>query len=305
MGLTRLDLIGDMSDEERAERQAWIDRTSSNDIWANKIFKKVGILITCHPNNRPYLKACLETHSKLGYWITVAYDSYINPQHTNLSHDNFMPPHDMMTLIDTFIMPHHQVWGGVLYPWFWLLKWGTDLMQQFEYIYCINGDFIIEKPEGFQDLLNLLGDNDFMSYGPSEDDSESTCFIAKSSALRKIVQHFQDHFIPFEVYEKYTQDIGNAEKRFATAIRDLGIKKVAVPEPPFNEQMHLPGYGTWYKTIGFRHIHGEHNYAYRKQGIPPEHKYLDSRFMGDEYNRIKEYWETKDKTILENWWAKE
>lgn len=34
MGLTRADLIGEMSDEERASRQYWIDRTSSNDQWA-------------------------------------------------------------------------------------------------------------------------------------------------------------------------------------------------------------------------------------------------------------------------------
>ena len=77
MGLTRADLIGEMSDEERASRQAWIDRTSSNDQWAKKIFEKVGILITGHQANRPYMKACIDSHAALGLWITLAYDNFV------------------------------------------------------------------------------------------------------------------------------------------------------------------------------------------------------------------------------------
>ena len=320
MGLILKDLerIGkdlELSDQaweiERASRQEWIDRTSSNDTWAKKIFKDVGILMTSHTGNRPYLKACIESHLKLGYWITLAYDNYINPEWPVIDHDNFLPSKDVMDNIDSFFMSHHQVWGGVMYPWFWLMKWGTDLLQQFEYIYCVNGDFVIEKPEGFKDLMAMLGDGDIMSYGPSLERSESTCFIARSSALKRIMQHFQDHFIPWDKYEAYTQEYGNPESRFAIAIRELGLKRIIVPESPFNEQMHLPGYGTWYKLLGFRHIHGEHNYAYRHKGIPPHFKYLDSRFMGDEYNQIKSYYELvenepeKAKKVLEDWWAKD
>ena len=310
MGLTRQDLIGDMSDSERASRQAWIDRTSSNDQWANKIFKKVGILITGHQSNRPYMKACVESHAKLGYWITMAYDNYANPGWDNINHNEYMPGKETLDLIDMFLIPHHQVWGGCMYPWFWLMKWGVSAMQDFEYIYCVNSDFVLEKPENFDKLFELLGDADYMSYGPNTETTESTCFIAKTSALKKIMQHFQDHFIPWDEYEKYTQEFGNAEARFARAIKDLGLKKVVV-EPGICaghtpcEQLHQYGHGTWYDIVGFRHIHGEHNYAYRNRTLPPHYKYLDPRFMGDEYNRIKEYWDTQDIKVLENWWAKD
>lgn len=309
MGLIRADLIGEMSDEERASRQAWIDRTSSNDVWAKKIFKKVGVLVTSHQSNRPYLKACIDSHAQLGYWITLAYDNFIDPQWPAVEIDEskfnrFMPAKDVLDKVDLFMMAHHQVWGGVMYPWFWLMKWGTDLMQQFEYIYCVNGDFIVEKPEGFDALLAHMGDADIMSYGPNEVNSVSTCFIIKSTALRSIMKHFQDHFIPWDVYEKYTLEFGNAEGRFARAIKDLGLT-IAPVDPPFNEQMHVPGKGTWYEKVGFRHIHGEHNFAYRNRGIPPDYRYLDARFMGDEVNLIKRFWdEGKDIAILENWWAK-
>lgn len=318
MGLTRQDLIGEMSDEERASRQYWIDRVSSNDKWAKKIFKKIGILITGHQANRPYMKACIESHVKLGYWITLAYDNYVNPEWEIIDHNKFMPPKDVLDNVDMFIMPHHQVWGGCLYPWFWLLKFGVDAMQGFEYIYCTNSDFVLEKPEGFEQLFALLGDNDIMTSGPdyiNPPAANTAGFIAKSSTLKKIVQHFQDHFIPFEVYEKYTQAIGNAEGRFGTAIRDLGLKKAEIIPPigpdnkPDDMFRHNPKTriqnGTWVEIIGFRHIHSEHNYAYRYKSIPPEVKYLDERFLGDEYRIIKSYWETKDEKILENWWIKQ
>ena len=95
----------------------------------------------------------------------------------------------------------------------------------------------------------------------------------------------------------------------ARAIRDLGLKQVMV-EPPHNEQLHVKGKGTFYKLLGFQHLHGQHNFAYRYHKEPPEIKYFDQRFMGNEYSRIKEYWENKKinpqkaQEILDGWWAK-
>lgn len=305
MGITRRDLEENLNEQDRKEITAWIERASSNDIWANKIFKKVGILMTSHSNNRLYLKACVESHKKLGYWMCLAYDNFINPESKgDLDYNKFMPAKDVIELIDTFILTRWQNWGGVLYPYFWLLKLGSNILQDFEYIYCINGDFILEKPENFEQLFNLMGDADFMGYGPDTEKSVSTgAFIIKSSAFKKIMRHFQDHFIPFEVYEKYTQDIGNTEGRFARAIKELKLK-IKTVEPPYNEQMHIKGFGTWYNILGLRHIHAEHNFAYRNKKIPPHYKYLDKRFMGNEYDIIKQYWDTNDISVLENWWVK-
>ena len=311
MGLTRKDLEGNMSAEEYASRKAWIDRTMSNDEWAKKIFNKVGVLITSHRGNLPFIKSCIESHKKLGLWITFAYDNYIDPTLPDVDHNAALPPKDAMDGIDLFLMPHHQTWGGVLYPWFWLMKWGVDVMSQFEYIYCTNGDFVLEKPEGFPALFELMGDADIMSYGPSSEKSESTCFIARTSALKEIMKHYQDRFIPWENYEKYTQELGNAEGRFARAIKDLGfkVKRITPGRCPSHtecEQLHQPGYGTWFDLIGFRHIHGELGYAYRYKGVPPPSKYLDPRYTSsNDLSAIKAFEETGDMKILESWWAKE
>lgn len=318
MGLTRADLIGNMSDEERKSRQDWIDRTSSNDIWAKKIFNEVGILMTSHQGNRPYMKACIESHAKLGLWITLAYDNYIDPNCVNdnlfpkwqkVDHNNYMPPKDVMDLVDTFIMPHHQVWGGPLYPYFWLLKFGAAAMQNFKYIYCTNSDFVLEKPEGFWELFKMVkdGDYDVMTSGHDEPGryANTAGFIIKSDAFLKVVQHMQDHFIPWDVYEKYTQTIGNAEGRFGKAIFDCGLKQLIVT-PPDDDMLRIPGTGTWYQLMGFRHTHAEINHAYRKRAVPPPLKYLDERFLSEnDYVWIKKYEETGDISVLENWWAKD
>lgn len=314
MGVTREDLVRSgrylsMSDDdweiELATRKYVIDCYLKNDEWATKIHKPVGILLTSSVYGRPYLKGSVESHKALGYWLVLSYDNFINPDWESISYDDWMPPKDIMDMVDTFLIPHHQTWGGVSYPFMWQLRLASGIFSNFEYVLVNNGDCIIEKPDGFPKLLEMLGDGDIMSSGPALPREIGTAgLLMKSSAFIKIAKHMIDHVVPFEQYEKSTQDFGNTEGRLAVAVRELGLKQVVV-EPGYNEQLHIPGYGTWWQTIGFRHIHGEHNYAYRYKGVPPHHKYLDERFVGDEYRQIKAYWETMDDSILSNWWAKD
>jgi len=308
MGLTRADLIGDMTDEERASRQFWIDRTAANDSWAKKTLQPLAILLTSHQANRPYLKASVESHSKLGYWLTLAYDSYVDPTWEALDHNQFMPAKDTLDRVDLFLMGHYQTWGGPLYPYYWLVKWGASILRDFEMVYCANGDFVVEKPEGFPALLELMGDADIMTSGPDRDEppaANTAGFIVRTDALKKIVQHFQEHLVPWENYEKHTQRIGNMEGRLGWAIKDLGLKQKRVA-PPKEDMFRHPGTGTWYDLIGFRHIHAELNHAYRNKGIPPPMKYLDERFAAPhDFSFIKKYEETGDPKVLEEWWAKD
>jgi len=215
-----------------------------------------------------------------------------------------MPDKDVIDMVDTFIMPHHQTWGGVLYPYFWLLKFGIYAMSHFKYIYCANGDFILEKPENFPELFDMLGDGDVMPCGWERDSIfTSAGFIGTSEALVAIVEHMQKYFIPLSAYEEHTQEMGNCEARMGKACLDLGLKVIKPKENPFNDQHHVKG-GTWYETVGFRHIHGEWGYAYKYHTEPPELKYIDRRHMGaGEYNLIEKYRETGDKKFIEEWWV--
>ena len=277
----------------------------SDDEWAPKIKLPIGIFLISHPAGRCYLTSAIKSWKKLGYWIALAYDNFIHHEEGEIDYNKYMPSKDVIQDIDSFFMGHYSFWGGVSYPFLWLLRIIAGFALNFEIVCVVNGDCIIEKPEGFPKMLETLGDADIMSSGPALEREIGTAgLLMKSEAFFKIAKHMIDHVVPFEEYEKSTQEFGNTEGRLAVAVRDLGLKQIIV-EPPFNEQFHKPGVGFWAKTLGFRHIHGEHNYAHRYKGIPPEPKYFDPRFMGDEYNQIKAYWETKDMKILEDWWQKE
>jgi hypothetical protein len=281
-----------------------------NDKWALKAFKNVGVLLTSHPGNRPFLKASLESHKKLGFWTTVVYDNYFEPKHKTQTYDSAMPQRDVFDLIDTFLIPHHQTWGGVLYPYFWLLYLGLHTMGAFEYVFCSNGDCVLEKPEGFPKIMEMLGDADIMGCGYENNNGRelfnSTSFIAKTSAAKAIMVHFRDHLIGIDNYEKYAEKLGNTEGRIAIAIKELGLKVKKVPVNPVSTQVHAPG-GTWYDILGFRHIHAEWNTAHRKRKIPPEPKYIDDRYMRAKVQLVKQYYKEKDDVkkneILKRWWG--
>ena len=272
-----------------------------------KWLKEIGILLTSHPGNRGFLKASVETHKKTGLWITLAYDNYFNPDNKAVTWNEVMPDREIIDKVNSFILPSYQKWGGVLFPYFWLLRLGLAAMQHFPYIYCANGDCIIEKPEGIFTLLEMLKkeDADFIACGWWDNERpvfNSTGFIGKSSSIQLMMKHFQDHFIPLKAYEASCQEFGNCEGRMGRAIKDLGLKVVQV-ENPKNEQMHEKGHGTWYDILGFRHIHAEVGHSYKNKLDPPELKYLDStHFNHSEYELIKKYWDTKERAFLAKWW---
>lgn len=314
MTVTLQQLIDDQNTkpQDREDYRVVLERYKACDRWASKIKKPVGVLLTSHPGNRAFLKASVESHKKLGYWLTLAYDNYLDPEWPEdyRTFNDLMPSKEVVDQINTFIIGPHQTWGGVLYPYFWLLRLGIETLQCFDYVYCANGDCILEKPENFDQLMEMLGDGDIMGCGWEENGSRpifnTTGFIAKTSAASAIMKHFQDYLIPLEAYEASAPTFGNTEGRFARAILDLGLKLVKAPENPIDTQLSQAGSGTWFKTVGFRHIHGEYNKAYRYKLIPPEPKYIDPRYISEaELSALTDYYESKDVSILENrFWAK-
>ena len=236
----------------------------------------------------------------------MSYDNYVDPVLSQIDHNSFMPDKDILDKVDLFIMPHHQTWKDTDYPFFWALKWGASVLQQFEYVYCLNGDFILDNPEGFDNLLSLMGDADIMTCGPDyENFLANGAFIVKSKIFPAIVKYMQDTYIPFANYEKHIHSLHNAEERMAHAIRDLNFKKYTVDKPCIWDRKGTPP-GTWYNIVGLRHIHGELDYAYKKRLIPPHYKYLEEKYLLNlyQYNLIKEYWDSANADVLENWWIK-
>ena len=300
----------EVSDEEWAQQhasvKAVVDRCLANDAWATKIHKNVAVLLTASVSSRPYLKGSVESFRRLGYWTVLVYDNFVDPTWGGVDYNGWMPPKDVMDLLDSFLIATpYQTWGGVSYPYIFQLRIAAGLFQGFDYVLCANGDCILEKPEGFPQLLELMGDADLMSTGPvNEKEVGTAAFLVRPAAFVRLAKHLNDHVVPYEAYERSTQEYGNTEGRLAAAVRELGIKQAIVPNQPESDQHHTPQ-GTWYDLVGFRHIHGEHNYAYRYKAIPPHPRYFDPRFMSEaDYRGIVAYHEQGDTAALKDWWCK-
>lgn len=305
MPVTTADLEREAPGPHKDKLQAIFDGCIANDEWAKRIFKKLAVLIISYPGQRAFLRACVESHKKLGYFIALTYDNYVDPKEPSVDHNDLMPDKDILDMVDLFIMPHHQTWKDVNYPYFWGVKWGVSALQDFDYIYCLDGDFVLDKPEGFEKLFSLLGDGDIMTCGPDNDlEVSSGAYIVRSKPFAKIVQYMQDHFIPFENYEKYVH-LGGAEGRIRAAIRDLDLKMVSVQDAPEPDCTHNLK-GTWYDLVGLRHIHGELDWAFKKRLVPPHSDYIDGKYLKPiyRYDLIRKYWDTQDNNLLEEWWWK-
>lgn len=279
---------------ELAHRFAWCDHNISF-----KYLKEMGILLTSHPGNRAYLKASVESHKKTKLWITLAYDNYFDPERKDITWDSIMPSREVIDQVNAFILSPYQKWGGVAFPYVFLLDLGLNSLRRFKYIYSANGDCVIEKPENMPIMLDMLKrhDADLLANGWWDGDRpifNSTGFIGRTEAIQAMMNHFVLNFIPLKKYEKTCLEYGNVEGRMGRAIKDLGLKVVPVDNPK-NEQMHEKGYGTWYDVLGFRHLHAEEGWAYRmwKEGKPfqiPEKKYFDEQYLsGGDLEFINKY----------------
>lgn len=285
-----------------ARRYTWCDKNISF-----KYLKEIGILLTSHPGNRTFLKASVESHAKTKLWITLAYDNYFNPNRQDITWDFIMPEKEVINKVQAFILSPYQKWGGVMFPYAFLLELGTSAMSGFKYIYSANGDCIIQKPNGIFELLDVMKkeDADFISAGWWDEPGRrpvfnSTGFIGRTEAVRAMMKHFMDNFIPLKSYERTCQDFGNCEGRMGKAIKDLGLKVVGL-ENPKNEQLHEPLHGDFCKILGFRHIHAEAGnfWKYKNSSTtfpPPELKYIDEKYMNSiELEEIKKWWKNNPK----------
>lgn len=308
MGITR-ETLNDprLTKDQKAYAKYVLDNYMANDEWSVKSQKKCAIVLTGHPSGRMFLKYSVESHIKTGYWVHLAYDNYLDPKTPNQSYDNVMPARDVFDQLHSFSMPTYQTWGGVSFPYGWLLRTGINAVGAFPYIYCANADCVLDKPENFDKLFDILGDADLAVIGWEENNGRpllnTTGFIGKADAMKALAEHYVKHFVPFETYEKTHQRLGNPESRLHIATQELGLKVVKPEKNPFDTQVSVPGVGTWAELIGFMHIHGIYNKALRYKKMPPHHKYLDPRYCAKHnYDKIKQYYKTKDKKHLKQLW---
>jgi hypothetical protein len=287
--------------ERKATREEIVDKR------AEKWNDHINVLITAHMDQRVFLDACIESVKGLG-WILMAYD---NPDG---DYQRRLPKEAILKKIDQFIMKHPtRDMAGPTYPQFWNFRHGIDLLlsSKGEYIFVIGADSILERPEGLPEIMEMLGDGDFIACSTRNPKRHKDVYcntkslLAKKSAFKTIIDHVQGGFVPFD------HKFGNMESRFGLAIKETGIKEVRVPNLPGEDQFaysydkegKVINNGTWGDVLGYRHLAGEHKIRRKNKIIPEEEKYFDKEYLRRyEIETMAKYWETGEEGFLKAWW---
>jgi len=260
----------------------------------DKFDKDLCIIIPSHRYHRVWLKSCLNGISKLDCFSILAYD---NPFFKAHKLDVMLPPSDTLMLADYLSFKPRTWHSGVTIPHVWNMLFAVQqaYIMGFEYIFSINGDFIMEKPNEFEKLRDMMGDADLfpLAWNPKKPSAGTAALIAKT-------EHMYDFWNDF-VKTMY-QNKGNAEARLGKYYREKKLKIKCFEEGPLSHQMPNPK-STWYNTIGLRHLHAEHKIRRWKKLEPVERKYFDETFINPfEKKTLLKYWQTKDKKFLSLWW---
>jgi len=261
-----------------------------------KIKKDLCVIIPTHRHHRVWNKACLESVSKLGYFTIFAYD---NPYFKGQPHDVLLPPSDVMGMADYISMKPKTWHSGVGVPHIWNMLFAVNVafMLGFEYVFSINGDFIMEKPQNFEKLRELMGDGDMfpLAWNPNVPACGTAAYIAKT-----------EHQVVFwrdEIRTLY-KNIGNCEARLGKYYKNNNLKVVHFEPGKLSHQMPNPD-STWYRTVGLRHLHAEHKIRRWGELDPIERKYFDERYLtAGEKKTLLQFWMTKNKKFLKAWWGK-
>jgi hypothetical protein len=267
----------------------------------NKLQKDLAIIVPTHFYQCVWLKACLESCKKTGYFTLISYDNPFFDKNHKV--EQRMPSSHTIMLADSLIMKPKTWGGGVGVPHSWNMYFGLNFLKSlgFKYVFNINGDCIMEKPEGIETIREMLGDADAIACEFEEGRYFGT--MSWLSKLDLMATMWDENF-----QRMFQYNFGNAEARMGIFAKRLGAKIVPV-ENPEDHHFKPPGVkGTWRKVLGFRHLHAEHKVRRALKMEPVEERYFDrgpnDQFLNSlERNSIAKYWKDSDKSHLELWWG--
>lgn len=259
------------------------------------------IIIPTHAYQSVWLRACLQSCKETGLYTMVAFD---NPFHNeNIQLHTKLPTTKTFMMADLFIMKQ-KTWGsGVGIPHAWNMFYGLNFLKSlgFKYVFSINGDCIMERPEGLAEIREMLDNDDIIACEWKKERS----YCGTMSWLSKID-------LVLEIWNKYMDELycsrGNAEARMGKAIIETNAKVTSVENP---EDAHFkpPGIkGTWREILGFRHLHAEHKIRRQQKMEPISKEYFEhgpnfTFLNGHEQKTLLKYFQTGDRDYLEAWWS--
>jgi len=226
---------------------------------AKRLEKKTCVLIFSWQRHLPFLKICLEQIRKLNFFTVLAYDK------------GKLPTEKILNLVDLFVVKHYSS-SGVVKSWMWHTKYTLPIIEEFnfKYVFSISGDCLLETPENFSKLFDLLGKKDILTYWYDHNRIGTMAWLCKMESYRKIVDY---------IYENWDEKIsgGMVEARVKHAVDKIGATKVESMKeyfnfvmPPDGDPTDKRGRGLFGDILGMRHLYYEDLQRKRQNMLPLE-----------------------------------
>ena len=277
---------------------------------------KIGMVFTSHFDHLPYMEYALKQYRKIDdMFIVGAYDSrHINPLLKDKKER--LPFPEIWYLAHMWVFKHYT-WSGFSKRngWNWLQIYGSSILKRFEnmeYIFVSNGDCIWEKPEGVYEIIDILGDDDFMSGQSFTRHTDGFNFIHTCSMVFKRDSYFS--FIDFAISLIKESDCAGVspESIINRWVKNNNIKWNHSPIQPTYENGDHDMYcesgneSTWKNILGFRNLIAEKNYRCHVGAEPLDKKYIDLRdpvFYWNDHDRktLYNYYTTGDRRYISMW----
>ncbi len=272
----------------------------------------LAIIVTSWFGQLKWLKAVLAKYRLSGAFVILSFDNPFypwmapNPQHLV----RCMPNCEHYLLANSVVHKHITYDADKRNGWFWDVRYAQGILKQFpniKHVYMTNGDCIIERPEGFKELIEILGEADLMSGQSTDSNIHTADVLFKAEAFHKIFDYMAEMFrVPV---------IGSRspEGSMMEAIHKVGATYRHAPQQPLDTDGTVDSYSrrdqdsTWKQILGYKNLFAIQETAWNEGGEPVSRDYIDSYmdwiyFSGEERETICKYWETGDRRYLYAWW---
>lgn len=300
------------------------DRLNTKYTWDDMAFAQnskpfeadTAIIVTSYYGQLGWLKATLSSYRKSGHYVILAYDnpSYIWSNLDDYEYQIRNLPHPLHYLLAHSVVVKHKTYDADKRTgWFWDVWYAQSIiknMPNIKYVYCTNGDCIVDKPNGFWALKELLGDGDIMSGQSTPGGTIHTADMLMSiSGFNKIMDYMSDRMRwPIMASQ-------SPEAMLRDAVDCLSLKEVIAPKQPLDKDGNIDYYmkesktSTFQDLLGFRNLYHEFEY-YENNSLEPPIEFRDYMdpykdyvyFRGDWRETICQYWKTGDRRYLMMFW---
>ncbi len=303
--------LGSEAYDRRENKYSWNDLEFNMNDAPYK--SDTAIIVTSYAGQLGWLKATLASYRKTGCYVILSYDQ---PSQiwNNLDDTDYilrtLPRPIHYLLAHSVVFKHKTYEANKRTGWFWDVKYAQAIIKNFsnfKYVYCTNGDCIIEKPEGMKELSNILGDHDLMSGQSTPERTIHTAdMFFKVEAFNKVMDYMSER-MRFPIMGSQSP-----ECLLRDAVNVLNLKEKFVDYPKLDDGS-VDYYctrnldSTWKKVLGFRNLYAETEYRENNGLEPLSSEYFDNYkdwfYFRDEWRKsLCKYYETKDRRYLMQWW---